>query len=232
MTLEQAIIVYGGENITSENDWYAWREINPALLPKDISLPAGNQYRQNVFLKNALSSQYHAGDDKSKFEVTSYYIATWGGVRSNKRESINFYAFGSPEDLIARGSQGIASWSKALCVRDPKAFAIYDARVALGINCLQIIFNVSEPELFPLLSGRNKAVIEGNKLVKSFASRAAWAKAKNDGFYKKYNAALSAAAKALGIEIYTLEMLLFSRTLSLLNQAIPEGSLVTAHTGA
>jgi len=138
MTLQDAIVVHGRANLTETNDWYRWR-VNPLFLPNGIILPMGSPYAQNVALKLQLSDMYSTANDDLKQELTYYYIVKWGGIKRNTEENIRSYALDTPASLIARGSKGIASWSKALCIRCPNEYAIYDARVALSLNCLQII---------------------------------------------------------------------------------------------
>ena len=148
MTLREAIVAHGRANLTEANDWYRW-PVNPSFLPAGIVLPGGNAYAQNVALKLQLSNAYSTADDHVKQEITDYYIAKWGGIRRNTEENIRIYALDTPASLIARGSRGIASWSKALCIRCPNEYAIYDARVALSLNCLQIIGPVNTPDEIP-----------------------------------------------------------------------------------
>lgn len=222
MNLDTAIANYGLANLTSTNDWYQWRKINPRYLPHGINLSAGNQFSQNVALKHSLNAQYVNGDEKAKIDVTKYYIAVWGGVKRNSADKIKHYSLGTPSDLVARGTNGVASWSKALCIRDPHAYAIYDARVAVAINCLQIISGVNSPRLFPLLIGQNKEINIGSKMICRYACHHDWTEINEDQFYQEYNNALLAASDVLGVEHCVLEMLLFSHAPILLNSAIPK----------
>jgi hypothetical protein len=157
MTLHEAIAARGRVNLIGTNDWYKWR-VNPISLPPGVVLPEGSHYAQNVALKLQLSALYSSADNQGKKEIVRYYISEWGGIRRNTEERILSYALDTPESLISKGSQGIASWSKALCIRFPNDYAIYDARVALSLNCLQIIDVVDHPILFPLLTGQNKLI--------------------------------------------------------------------------
>ncbi|MGD0662048.1 MAG: hypothetical protein ABSD38_28660 [Syntrophorhabdales bacterium] len=221
MTLQEAIITYGKANLTETNDWYRW-PVNPIFLPAGITLPIGSPYAQNTALKIQLSNLYSTADDHTKQEITRYYIVNWGGIRRNTEEKIRLYALDAPASLIARGSRGIASWSKALCIRCPSEYAIYDARVALSLNCLQITGPVSPPVGFPLLLGQNKLINLGSRMVLRHASVHSWAVARENRFYQQYNSILSSAAQFLDVKLYTLEMLLFAKTLELLKEAFPE----------
>lgn len=224
MNVLGALIDYGQASLTPENDWYRWKKINPEYLPAGVVLPDGTEYSKNVALKRSLSGLYAAGDENTRIELTRYYIVIWGGVRGNKAEKIRAYALSAPGELITKGRSGIASWSKALCVRDPEAYAIYDARVALALNCLQVAYEVEAPLLFPLLYGQNKKVNEGAKRMEHFAYSNQWAEVRDGEFYALYNDYLAQAAMALGIAIYTLEMLLFSKVSDLYELAYPEAN--------
>lgn len=224
MTLNQAIIDYARTILTPTNDWFSWK-INPNLIPDGIALPHGNPYSQNVALKLALNVQYHLGNVDTKILVTKYYIATWGGVRRNSEEKIRNYSLAPPDTLVANGIDGIASWSKALCIRDPNEHAIYDARVAVSLNCLQIIFGVDDPQLFPLLAGQNKLINKGSQRIRQFACDKKWSKAQEAEFYQIYNSMLSSAATALAVGTYAIEMLLFAHAPILLREAFPAEQL-------
>ena len=217
MNLNTAIVNYGRANLTSANDWYQWRKINPRYLPIGINLPTGNQFSQNVALKHSLSAIYAKGDEKEKIDVTEYYIAVWGGVKRNRADKIKHYSLGTPDELVARGVNGIASWSKAMCIRDPHSYAIYDARVAVAINCLQIASGVNSPQLFPLLTGQNKRINKGKKIISRYAHDHGWEIIGEDHFYQEYNNVLSEASGVLGVEHCVLEMLLFSHAIVLLD---------------
>jgi hypothetical protein len=207
--------------LTDTNDWYRWR-VNPDIVPSGVVLPRGNEYAQNVALKVQLCNLYSTGDDCRKQEIARYYIAEWGGIHGNHAETIRAYALAAPASLIARGSRGIASWSKALCIRRPDKYAVYDARVAVSLNCLQIVRHVDLPVRFPLLSSRNKLIERGKKAINRHASENGWQVAQQDNFYEQYKSLLSSAAFSTGAALYTLEMLLFAKAPKLLGEAFPK----------
>jgi hypothetical protein len=219
MTLETALIDFWRGSIAPDNDWYKWRKINPRYLPEGVSVGSGNAFSQNENLKKQLSKQYQTGSDDQKIELTRYYIAVWGGVRRNSADKISAYALNQPHELIANGIVGIASWSKALSIRDPDSYAIYDARVAVSLNALQIIHNVAAPVLFPLLTGQNKIINEGAKLLAGHAGNGTWRKISPESFYDEYNALLAKVALSLNVKHYAVEMALFTKAPALLKSA-------------
>jgi len=222
MTLQAAIRAFSTSHLTPTNAWYTWRPINPARLPTGLVLAPGNQFSQNVALKLGLSTHYAAATtDARKIELTEYYIATWGGVRSNGRVKIECYSLDAIPTLIALGSVGIASWSKALCIRAPSQYSIYDARVAIALNAIQISAGVTCPVFFPLLKSQNGLIQRGNVLMRTFAQTAHWAQVPQPLFYQEYNAALSAVANAQAVGQYVIEMLLFAKAADLVHSAFP-----------
>jgi hypothetical protein len=220
-TLEQAIVTFGKAHLNHASSWYQWRDINQATLPKGVVLPAGNHFTQNVALKVQLCSLYATANDDVKQALTRYYIVVWGGVKRNSPEKMKNYALASPADIILNGKKGIASWSKALCIRNPNEYAIYDARVAVSLNTIQVAYAVEEPRLFPLLVGQNKSINKGSKRILQHAGDNNWAVMQEEAFYQEYNRVLGVAAIQLGVQTYTLEMLLFSKPLELLGTAFP-----------
>ena len=221
MTLQEAIAAHGRVNLTETNDWYRW-PVNRSVLPTGVVLPEGSYYAQNVALKLQLSVLYASADNQVKKEITHYYISKWGGIKKNSDEKIRSYALDTPASLIAKGSHGIASWSKALCIRCPNDYTIYDARVALSLNCLQIIAAVDRPIIFPLLTGQNKLINKGSRMVRQYTTKHGWPPAQEGSFYQKYNSTLVSAAKLLDVNLCTLEMLLFAKAPELLQEAFPE----------
>ena len=220
--LIKTITDYSKEHIDALNDWYSWREINEEKLPLGIELPKGNQYIKNLSLKKQLNKCWReTQDNKVKFELIEYYISTWGGIRTNSEESMMEYSTLSATQLIKLGKKGIASWSKAIVVHDPDEYAIFDARVAISLNCIQMIHKLHEPMLFPILPSRNKKVALGNKLIRKIAKAKSWTKAYDETFYKQYLNILKSAANELDSDISTIEMLLFAKAEELVDKTFP-----------
>jgi hypothetical protein len=220
MTLEEAIVAYSRRHVSPSNDWYKWRRINRRFLPEGIRLvDQDNEYAQNVSLKQQLCALYCAGNDEAKIAATEYYIKVWGGVRRNRPQRIRRYALDQPNVLIANGRLRIASWSKALCIRDPGRYAIYDARVAVSLNVLQIIYRVEKPSLFPPLLGQNRLINKGSNILACYARENRWVEHLENEFYEAYNALIANVANELRVDLCTIEMLLFANAPVLLSNA-------------
>jgi hypothetical protein len=226
VTLEEAIKRLAKNNVDSANDWYSWRTINESRLPAGINLPQGNQYEKNLALKTELNKKLkRETDHEEKKRLLKYYISTWGGIHGNSDETLNKYTRATTDELIAMGSHGIASWSKALCVHNPGQFAIFDARVSASMNALQIIENTENIKLYPVLTSRNNTIKKGIKFFKGKAKKEGWESAPECSFYREYLGYLKNAAssldKNLGASVATIEMLLFSKAEELVRKAFP-----------
>ena len=195
--LTEIIVEYSKKYVNENNDWYNWREINEDKLPMGIELPKGNQYLKNVVLKKELNKKWKESQNvEDKLILIKYYIATWGGIHTNSLESMEEYSKLSASQLIKNGKKGIASWSKAIVVHDPNEFAIFDARVAISLNCIQKLYGLNDAVLFPVLPSRNKIVALGNKLIKATAKSESWEKVYEENFDAQYLKILNYAAKS------------------------------------
>jgi hypothetical protein len=223
MTLTELLIQLASSKLSIDNDWYCWREIKHARLPDGAKLPFGNQYSMNVALKRELHRLWlSTTTEEQKMALAEYYVSTWGGVRRNKPETLRTYVTESPKTVIGLGTKGVASWSKVLCIRDPLNYAIFDARVSVALNSLQIAGKASDPALFPLLVGQNDSINSGARKIRIVATQNNWTKSNSECFYHEYLKLLRKTAENLDAQIYTIEMLLFSQAELLLSKAFPE----------
>ena len=220
--LTEIIVEYSKKYINKNNDWYNWREINEDKLPIGIELPEGNQYVKNVVLKKELNKKWkESKSDEDRLILIKYYIATWGGIHTNSKESMEEYSKLSATQLIKNGKKGIASWSKAIVVHNPDEYAIFDARVAISLNCIQKLYGLKDAVLFPVLPSRNKIVAIGNKLIKDTAKSESWEKANEENFYTQYLKILNYVAIELSTNISTIEMLLFAKAEEIVENTYP-----------
>lgn len=218
MKLVESLDQYCFENINETNDWYNWK-INENKIPIKVNLPKGNHYSRNLALKFELHKAWKAESNKEKKGVIiKYYIEDWGGIGKNSDDLMKDYMFSSPESLIIYGKNGIASWSKALVIHNPDEFAIFDARVSISLNCLQIISPVSNKILFPNIGSRNQTVKEGQELIKDYSKQNKWEKVNNASFYTEYLSLLREVSRNRKTNLSTIEMLLFAKAEELVNE--------------
>ncbi len=177
MTLFEALRDFSFVSVNHDNKWYQW-QINETSLPLSIKLLPGTNYQQNHKLKEELHLRFKhsAQNSVERLSLLNYYISEWGGIRANKEGKLEEYAKSAPIDLIGRGKDGIASWSKALVLHNPDKYAIYDARVAVSLNCLQVDKQITKKELYPLLPSRNKKIEKANTRLKHIAVVDGWQK--------------------------------------------------------
>lgn len=220
MDIKNAIVELSIDCFNDTNDWYNWRKINELLIPQEIKLPEGNQYKKNIELKTKLHEKWKSEIDPSKKgELIEYYIKTWGGIKGNKMSALEEYRTFDAKELIKKGGKGIASWSKALVVHDYNKYAIFDARVSCSLNALQIIYETKEKKMYPILASQNKRIIEANKKLKSISKEFNWIKPNEFTFYNEYLELLKLSANEINSNISTVEMLLFAKAEELIEKA-------------
>jgi len=229
--LVDIVAEYVREKYAAGTGWYAW-SFSPEGVPAGVSLtdtPGADWHARNVALKHALHAGWCAMP-AHRADLERYYVVDWGGVRSNRPETLALYHGSDAQANIARGDRGIASWSKALCVRDPHRFAIFDARVSASLNALQIIHRtrIGTPRRFPLLASRNGEVVRGAGLLRQHFREHGWPRV-DRGFYDDYLKLCRAVGERTGspgapMPVYAAEMALFAHTEELLGAAFPRAA--------
>ncbi|BDB56459.1 hypothetical protein [Flavobacterium ammonificans] len=216
--LKNILLEFSQTHLTENNGWFNWC-VNENHLPKNIILPDGNNYSKNISLKKQLHTLWkNEKNETIKGDLIEYYIVKWGGIKTNGVASLNIYRSNNAEELILKGNQGVASWSKALVVHDWNNYAIFDARVSCSLNILQILSNNEAKILFPILSSRNNLIKKGNSEIKEISRIENWSRLSNRIFYEEYIKLLKSVAKELNSNISTIEMLLFAKAEVLVNE--------------
>ena len=218
MTIKEALKNYSEININDDNEWYHWN-LDEKKLPLAITLPGGSLYKKNISLKKVLNEKWMNSDKNEKEILIKYYISTWGGIHTNSAKKMKYYSESDSDELISNGSKGIASWSKALCIHNPEKYAIFDARVSISLNALQIISNVEKKLFFPVLTSRNTVIKEAIKRANNVAKEDNWKNSTECTFYKNYLALLEEVSKKLKTKVYSIEMLLFAKAEELSKEA-------------
>jgi hypothetical protein len=151
----------------------------------------------------------------------------------NREEKLRGYIAVTADELAGSGTAGVASWSKLLAIRDPERFAIFDARVSVALNALQIVQNHERPIFFPSLPSKNTKIGKFHDWMrdrdhgdahKAFPARA----------YGIYLRVLAEVAQQLRLKaIDEVEMLLFAQAEDLALQAMshppaPEHTIMAA----
>ena len=218
--------------IGSLEKYYTWK-IPSALFDGSSNVYSGSNFEANVALKKDLSKRWQE-EPHIREEITKWIISEWGGIRGNRKSTLNNYYRQSLQKSPATPLKGIASFSKVLAVKDPENYAIYDARVAVSVNAVQIIAKTDKGVAFPYLAGRNN--ITGNTTskprrgfstmnevsVKTLTSSPTfWSKVRKDGAYEIYTNALKQISTELQTPLFYLEMALFSQAEELACRIFP-----------
>jgi hypothetical protein len=215
--IKEALVKLVEKTVNGNTEWYKWKKIDESKIPFGIKLNGLTELEKNIDLKNKLSEKWNSQSITSneKKVLVDYYISMWGGIHTNSHSKIDNYTNYSSDKLISLGVKGIASWSKALCIRDPNKFAIYDARVASALNFLQINYDIKRKYLFPILPSRNNTISKGNEFLKIITKD--W-NSSNTNFYNYYNTLLADVVSNLdnqNIKLPTVEMILFAKSIEL-----------------
>ncbi|RKP48276.1 hypothetical protein D7S89_13200 [Trinickia fusca] len=192
---------------------YGW-DFDETTVPLGIRLPdTKTLVDKNLALKAMLNAAWRRGSDIERKVISDWYIKDWGRVRTNAPETLLLYATANEEDILARGATGIASWSKALTIRDPMRFTTFDARTSISLNALQLLGRTPKPLIFPSLPSRNSRVPLAQKTAKRVQKLNEYESIKPTATYRVYNKLLADVAAALGDSITNqmVEMVLFAQ---------------------
>lgn len=218
------INTYIAKHVMELDKDYAWK------MPRDIPSGFGIKLNAADSLADqslALRQQLAASLRKNPAlcdKVVPWYIATWGGVRGNKAETMQEYVALAKRVLgghdiapwiEAQGMQGIASWSKALSLVDPARFAILDARVAISLN---VLLDPAKQGQFPRLTSRNKMIVAAQAAHRNDPKR----KGAKKLSYQDYLTLLKEAAQACkdNSSLCRAEMVLFADAERLAKKAL------------
>jgi len=227
-SMYNAILRYARENIDGLRESYDWK-FKEETVPCGIRVADESWYEKNLTLKALLNAAWLEGSSEERYQLCFWYIRDWGGIRTNSEETSRLYAAGSEESILARGVKGIASWSKALTVRNPKKFAIFDARTSISLNAIQLLSNVSDPMIFPHLPSRNSSVPKAQKIVALLQRQRQYKEVDHSSCYMVYNKLLLDIAAAIG-EGFTnqqVEMVLFAQAAKLSDDLISRHGGIT-----
>lgn len=190
-----------------------------------LRISGANNYEKNVALKQLLSDQCQ-DDQVDLMKLSEWIIKDWGGIRTlskNMENYVNHAIMKSyPSDLM-----GVASYSKLFAMFYPREFAIYDARVAVSLNIIQIMSSEKDGTFFPYLMGRNKVTGDqgngrGFAKISAFnrkniakTSQKPWRFLDKRDVYPTYNKILCVLCEENNWNLWDIEMLLFSKAESL-----------------
>lgn len=221
---------YGIKSVTS----YEWpkRGLSLDLLVKQLDqnykLSGRNNYEKNVELKLLLSKEIR-NKNLDLYDTAKWIISSWGGIPKLSK-STNDYIQSVVDQKYPEKLDGVASYSKLFAMFYPEKFAIYDARVAVSLNIIQLLSEETDALFFPYLSGRNKVtgyqrtnqgfsrMPEFSKQKISETSQKLWHTMNRERVYSLYNEILNSVCSTNQLKLYDVEMLLFSKAEDLVRQ--------------
>jgi hypothetical protein len=191
-------------------------------------------FEANVELKTRLNEAWNANPDLRP-EIAHWVVSSWGGIRGNQHQTLDIYCSRASREDPSTPLSGISSFSKILAIKDPDKYAIYDARVAVSLNAIQMIYQVSSGMAFPYVLGRNRITGDAaSKPPRGFVYREAakvknlisapyyWKRVPRDQAYARYLGLLRENARNIGVPLCHLEMTLFCYAPALACRVFPD----------
>ena len=198
----------GVSNVSARYEWP--RKGKLLELPKVFKAPelSGSSFERNVQLKQMGPTLWRKVDHKL---IASWIVRDWGGIRGNNDKTIYDYVERIENNEFPSEYKGVATYSKILGLIDPDKWCIYDARVAVSLNCIQLLSSADPRSYFPYLASQNTKI---NPFKKAFPKlrllKDGWQEIKPNDVYIRYNKLLQDLMIEHRIEsTYLIEMALF-----------------------
>lgn len=211
-----ALIEYFKSELPKLEENYQWK------IPSIEGFPLSGEkgYSPNVELKKYLNQQWLQADHEERIRLSKIIVADWGGVKTNRSETLEAYVDELGKSQPATLLKGVASYSKIYSITDMNKYAIYDARVAACLNAVQWNYQVNKGVAFNYISGRNNTTGHATKKigfvhqepfkVKNLIA-GGWSRVKRDETYQVYLSLLQNCLKKLPeYSLHDLEMVLFA----------------------
>ena len=206
---------------------YEWPKKGPnldeliSIYDPKLKLDGHTNYEKNVSLKLLLSKKFHE-NDLDVNSISKWIIMSWGGIKKLSKK-IDDYIYHVETKSYPDYLNGVASYSKLFAMFYPREFAIYDARVAVSLNIIQLLSEEKDAVFFPYLSGRNKVTGDqtsgrGFSNINDFkknqieaTSQKHWEFIEQKDVYKIYNETLIDLCEENKWDLWDVEMLLFAK---------------------
>lgn len=212
MTLAARVRSYVHRHHVTLAQQFEWR-LNASTLATHLGLAVTGptSFDRNIDLKLQLAALWANSSLNVRRRIARYYVVAWGGIKRNDPARLNGYVSAAATGTVPP-PRGIASWSKILAASDPMQHAIFDARVALALNVLQLRPGRFERFLFPALPSQNANIASAAKAVRSHGRDMGWTRLRGVQVYPAYLEALQEAARGLPgpLPMATSEMVLFA----------------------
>ena len=211
---------------------YNWTIPRCEFLPK--LTPTVSLARDNINLKFCLHESWLL-ETHPRLEIAIWIVRNWGGIRRISTTTLEAYVERTCKTDPLTPIKGISSFSKILAIVDPSKYVIYDARVAVSLNAIQLINGTKNGLAFPYLPGRNKITGDSSSrprrgfsnlpkysIENLTARNTGWCKVTPNDAYQRYLIILkSIIKKNPQYKLHELEMTLFAQAEMLAVRAEP-----------
>ena len=134
---------------------YKWNI--PPKVPFGFARGVDSNARANMRLRRFLRDIWE-NQPARQLAIAKWYVSVWGGIKTNKDDTIERYVRLPETTLMTSGWQGVATWSKILALRNPDTYPIFDARVSAALSAIQFSTGLKNPVLFPQVPSRNTKI--------------------------------------------------------------------------
>ena len=188
---------------------YVWDTDTTAKDFPDFTTNSTSHTQKNLALKAHVAEQWRGADEPTKRILAKAIIQGWGKL-TNDADTLETYVMLADGDNRRIPLDGISSYSKLLAFTRPEQYAIYDSRVAVTLNALQLLHPHNVPVFFQYPAGRAKDIVRFSALFTADMMRSMqWEVLPKNTTYAQYMELLHGlAGKTHTIQHY--EMLLFA----------------------
>ena len=181
-----------------------------------------NDWQRNINLRKEVSRLWREAVDADNLnlslDLARWMVKDWGGIKNIRNSTIGKHNFAALNKLFNLKFDHISSKSKVITLPDPYANQIYDARVAVALNVMQlaadtkvrIYFEIPNTQITWIASDENcfKARIPEIAFIEDFGFRV-MPKNKIYSYYTRLLLKMSIETK-LQLDPIELEMALFA----------------------
>jgi len=214
--VDDKIINYISEKYKLLKQDYQWKI--PSIDNFDCS--GESTYQANVKLKKYFNLTYNECKNiQEQINIAELIIKKWGRIYGTQEKTIKEFIknFNSRKTFPHKN---VSIYSKLYSMIDLDNYAIYDSRVAACLNALQLNLRIKEGYVFNYINGRNNIIGNSRKKIgftqikkfneKNISKDENWIRIEKVDNYKFYLDYINKIKKVLDIELYDIEMILFS----------------------
>lgn len=170
--------------LADEEIWKEQKAANKRL--KQIAGPAldasifeaENDWRRNIALRGEVSRLWREAVEADKlnlaFDLARWIVKDWGGIKNINDSTIGEHHFAALNKLFSLPFEHISSKSKVITLPDPYTYQIYDARVAVALNVIQLAADTDMRIYFEIPSTQITWIADGEDCFQARIPKAAF----------------------------------------------------------